>query len=262
MAACRVPHAARGCLSAAGRSGYGDPGPASVGSVRGGTSRAVTESVFPAVLAGAAFAAWGAACHRLARVWPLHAAPSRRSWFAGASLAAAAAAAAAVLVWRSELPTWATLAYLAFLAVLVLLAATDLAHRLLPHAALDPLIVGSVAFVPFNPAVSWQSALAGAAASVLFLGVVGLLVRGGIALGDLYLAAPLGLLLGLPGSFTALLIAALLAGASSVALLLTGRAGMKTYIPFGPFLVLGAMVALLTGPELVREAAAQLIPLL
>ena len=207
------------------------------------------------VVAGIVFFAWGLAAHRLARVWPVRAAePS--GIVRGIGLATAAGISAGALAWRSELPIWATLAYLAFLAILVLLAATDLAHRLLPHAALDPLIIGAVAFVPFNPAVSWQSAVAGAVVSVAFLGLVGLLIRGGIALGDLYLAAPLGLLLGLPASFSALLIAALLAGAASVVLILLGRVGMKSYIPFGPFLVAGALVALLTGPELARDVAA------
>lgn len=207
------------------------------------------------VAAGIVFFAWGLVAHRMASVWPVRAAESA-GVARGIGLAAAAGISAAALAWRSELPIWATLAYLAFLAILVLLAATDLAHRLLPHAALDPLIIGAVAFVPFNPAVSWQSALAGAAVSVAFLGLVGLVIRGGIALGDLYLAAPLGLLLGLPAAFSALLIAALLAGAASVVLMLLGRVGMKTYIPFGPFLVAGALVALLTGPELARDVAA------
>ena len=212
-----------------------------------------------ALAAGAAFFGWGLASHRIALVWPLRAAESRHHRTAALLLALAAGGSAAGLVWRSELPGWATLVYLAFLALLVLLAATDYAHRLLPHAALDPLIIGAVAFVPFNPAVGWQSALAGAAVSVVFLWAAGVFVRGGIALGDLYLAAPLGLILGLPATFTALLVAALLAGAAGGVLILTGRAGMKTYIPFGPFLVIGGLVALLTGPELAPAATAAML---
>ena len=222
-------------------------------SVRGGTTVTSGDILLPAA-AGAIFFAWGVGAERIARTWPVRASSSR-GWAPAIGIAAAAGLGAAGLVWRSELPAWATLAYLAFLALLVLLAATDLAHRLLPHAALDPLIIGAVAFVPFNPAVSWQSALAGALVSVAFLGLVGLVIRGGVALGDLYLVAPLGLLLGLPGSFTALLVAALLSGAASATLMLLGRVGMKSYIPFGPFLVAGAVVALLTGPELARDLA-------
>ena len=166
----------------------------------------------------------------------------------------AASAASVGVVSRSELPAWATAVYLCFIAVLVLLAATDLEQHLLPHLALDPLILGALVFVPFNPAVSWPSALLGALLGVAFLGLLGLVVRGGIALGDLYLVAPLGLLLGVAGAFTALLVAALLAGAVSAVLLLARRVRLNTYIPFGPFLVVGAVIALLTGPELAASS--------
>ncbi len=218
----------------------------------------ISTDALPAALAGVLFFAWGMASHRIALVWPRRADSRRHGAVAALSLGVAAAVSAATLVWRSELPAWATLVYLGFLSLLVLLAATDFAHRLLPHAALDPLIVGAIAFVPFNPAVDWTSALAGAVASVLFLGAVGLIIRGGIALGDLYLAAPLGMIIGLPGTFTALLVAALLAGLASAGLMLVGRVGMKSYIPFGPFLVIGALFALLTGPEISTVASAQL----
>ena len=197
------------------------------------------------------FFVWGVIAERLASVWPAVRASRRGPGVRSALIGIGAAAAAAGVTWRSELPMWATIGYLVFMGLLVILAATDLEQHLLPHAALDPLILGAIAFVPFNPAVSWQSALLGARAGVAFLGLLGLVVRGGIALGDLYLVAPLGLLLGLSGAFTALLVAALLAGGVSMALLAARRVGLKTYIPFGPFLVAGAVVALLTGPELV-----------
>jgi leader peptidase (prepilin peptidase)/N-methyltransferase len=83
-----------------------------------------------------------------------------------------------------------------------------------------------------------------------FLGVLALLVRGGLAMGDLYLVAPIGLVLGWPAIFTALFAAAFLAAGTSIVLLALRRVGMRSYIPFGPFLVGGAVVALLTDPRL------------
>src|SRR5690606_29588567 len=102
---------------------------------------------------------------------------------------------AAAITARSTLPWWATAAYLLLLALLLVLVATDLEQRRLPHVVLDPLIVLSVAFVPFNPAVEPLDALIGAVAAVAFLGVLALVVRGGLALGDLYLVTPIGLML-------------------------------------------------------------------
>jgi leader peptidase (prepilin peptidase)/N-methyltransferase len=81
-----------------------------------------------------------------------------------------------------------------------------------------------------------------------------LVIRGGLALGDLYLVAPMGLLLGWPAIFTALFAAGLLAAATSLALIVAGRVGLRSYIPFGPFLVAGAVIALLTDPGLLSVA--------
>jgi leader peptidase (prepilin peptidase)/N-methyltransferase len=86
--------------------------------------------------------------------------------------------------------------------------------------------------------------------------ILGLLVRGGVALGDLYLVGPIGLVLGWPSIFVAVFVAGLLSAVVSAVLLLTRRAGLKTYIPFGPFLVAGMAVALLRDPALLGPVAA------
>ena len=132
------------------------------------------------------------------------------------------------------------------------LTATDLEQRRLPHLLLDPLIVLGLVFIPFNPAVEPINALIGAGAAVAFLGVIGLVVRGGLALGDLYLVAPIGSMLGWPAIFTALFAAAFLAAGTSLLLLATRRVGMRSYIPFGPFLVAGAVIAIVIDGRLLE----------
>jgi leader peptidase (prepilin peptidase)/N-methyltransferase len=202
------------------------------------------------LLAALIFAAWGAAAERIASVWPADEASRRRPGWRTILLALAAGAAAAAIAARSQAPAWATLVYLAFLALLVLLVATDLEQRRLPHLLLDPLVVGAALFVPFNPTVSMVDALVGALAALGFLGLLGLIVRGGVARGDLYLVVPLGLILGWPAIFVALFVAGLLAALTSAALLVSRRVGLRSYIPFGPFLVAGAVFALLREPVL------------
>lgn len=212
----------------------------------------------PIALAGLLFAAWGAASERIASVWPADEARRRPLSLRTVLLALVAGATAAGIVSVSGLPAWATLVHLVLLVPLVLLTATDLEQRRLPHIVLDPLILGALAFVPFNPGVAPPEAVVGAVAAVAFLGVLGLIIRGGVALGDLYLIAPLGLLLGWPAIFLAIFIAALLAGLTSIILLAMRRVGMKSYIPFGPFLIAGAVVALLREPHLLNQAVALL----
>lgn len=209
----------------------------------------------PAVAVGIAFAILGAAAERLASVWPAEEASRRGPGLRTVLLAVAAGLAGWAITARSGLPWWATAVYLALLVPLVLLSATDLEQRRLPHILLDPLIVGAVLFVPFNPAVEPISALIGAAIGVAFIGVVGLIIRAGVALGDLYLVAPLGLMLGWEGVFVAIFIAALLSAVTGLALIITRRAGLKSYIPFGPFLVIGTVITLVRDDRILGGAA-------
>jgi leader peptidase (prepilin peptidase) / N-methyltransferase len=210
--------------------------------VRAGRRR---HAILVTLAIGALFAAIGAAAERLASVWPPDEASRRGLGPRTILLAVASGAAAAGIAARSELPWWATGIHLLILALLVVLTATDLEQRRLPHLVLDPLILIAAAFVPFNPALHPIDALIGAAAAVGFLGLLAILIRGGLALGDLYLVAPIGLLVGWPSVFTALFAAAFMAAGASLALLATRRVGMRSYIPFGPFLVGGAVLTLL-----------------
>lgn len=197
------------------------------------------------VAVGALFALGGAAAERVVSVWPARGAQRRSTGARTLLLAAASGAAAGAVAARSALPWWATAVYLLLLAVLLVLVATDLEQRRLPHLLLDLLIVVAALFVPFNPAVAPLSAVIGALAAVAFLGLLTLVVRGGLARGDLYLVAPLGCMLGFPAVFTALFAASLLSAVVSLALLVGRRVGMRSYIPFGPFLVAGTVIAML-----------------
>jgi leader peptidase (prepilin peptidase)/N-methyltransferase len=198
------------------------------------------------IAVGGIFAVAGAVAERIASVWPPEEASGRRFGPRTIVMAAVSGLAAAGISARSELPWWGTAIHLVLLALMLLLSATDLEQRRLPHIVLDPLIVLAALFVPFNPALHPIDALIGGAAAVAFLGLLALLIRGGLAVGDLYLVAPIGLLLGWPSIFAALFAAAFLAAGTSLALLATRRVGMRSYIPFGPFLVAGAVLVLLT----------------
>jgi leader peptidase (prepilin peptidase)/N-methyltransferase len=221
-----------------------------------GANEEVVDGVQPLVLGvGLAFVMLGAIAERLASVWPPDEARRRAPGMPTVLLGILSGLAAAGVASRSALPAWATAVYLLALALLVILVATDLEQRRLPHLVLDPLIVLGVAFVPFNPALEPISAVIGAAAAVGFLGALALVVRGGLATGDLYLVAPIGLMLGWPAIFSALFAAGFLAAAASIVLLVLRRVGMRSYIPFGPFLVAGAVIALLIDPVLLVAPA-------
>jgi leader peptidase (prepilin peptidase)/N-methyltransferase len=139
--------------------------------------------------------------------------------------------------------------------VAVLLALTDYAvHRLpdvltLPLAAAAALLLGLAALLP-GSAGSWPTALLGAVVLGGAYFVLFLINPGGMGFGDVKLAVGLGAALGwygwtilLTGAFAGLLFGAVY-GLSLMAL---RRAGRKSAIPLGPFMIGGAFVGLVLG---------------
>ncbi|MDX6609953.1 MAG: leader peptidase (prepilin peptidase) / N-methyltransferase [Solirubrobacterales bacterium] len=164
-------------------------------------------------------------------------------------LAVGALFAATVLVYRHDAVEAAI--GLVFVAVLAVVTLTDLEQRIIPNKV---LIVGAVLCVaiaaPADPGSLAERAIAAAAAGGVFF-LVALAYPAGMGLGDVKLAATMGLFLG--RAVAPAILAALLAG-SLVGLVLITRHGSrarKMAIPFGPFLALGGIVGLLAGDQLV-----------
>jgi leader peptidase (prepilin peptidase)/N-methyltransferase len=145
-------------------------------------------------------------------------------------------------------------AILGIVLVLLLVPITliDLDHRIIPNkltllgAVLAPSILAFTA-----PDAIPEHLIAGAAAGGFFLLVVFAYPRG-MGMGDVKLAAVLGLFLGrdvVPALFVAFLVGTL---AGAVIMARKGSAeGRKTAVPFGPFLALGGVVALFAGDAMV-----------
>lgn len=151
---------------------------------------------------------------------------------------------------RPEIAVWLLLA-----PVGVLLALVDLRVRRLPDVLTLPLagaalaLLGLAALVPEH-AGHWPTALYGALALGAGYFVLFLINPSGMGFGDVKLALGAGAVLGwygwptvLLGTFAGFLLGALYGGA----LVVTRRAGRKSAIAFGPFLIAGAFLGLLLG---------------
>jgi prepilin signal peptidase PulO-like enzyme (type II secretory pathway) len=77
-------------------------------------------------------------------------------------------------------------------------------------------------------------------------------MRGGLGAGDVKLAAFLGAVVGFPRVISALLLGMLAGGVVVLLLLLLRAVRRGQYLPYGPFLVLGGVVALFWGDVLPR----------
>ncbi|MGH3036473.1 MAG: prepilin peptidase [Gaiellaceae bacterium] len=137
-----------------------------------------------------------------------------------------------------------------FVSVLVVLSAIDVERRILPDKIVLPsaavVLAAQVALHP-DRAVEWVAASLGAA---LFLFLALLAYPRGMGMGDVKLCLLLGAMLG--WSVAVGLMLGMLAALVPAAVLLArhGAAARKMGIPFGPFLALGAVVALFVGDGL------------
>lgn len=140
---------------------------------------------------------------------------------------------------------------LVLVTALVAVTITDLERRIIPNKILLVTAVAGLAIAAiFDPSSLPERAIAGVAAGgLLFLAA--LIYPSGMGLGDVKLAAVMGFFLG--RNVAPAMLVALVAG-SVVGLALIAREGASTRkkaIPFGPFLALGSLVALLAGNQLV-----------
>jgi leader peptidase (prepilin peptidase) / N-methyltransferase len=140
---------------------------------------------------------------------------------------------------------------LPFAAMLLAVAAIDLEHRIVPNRILAPAaVLAVVALILIAPDDLVEHLAAGGIAFAVLL-LVALVHPGGIGMGDVKLAAVMGLYLGVAVA-PALTLAFLAGSLVGVAMMVRhGASARKRALPFAPFLALGGLVGLLVGPELV-----------
>lgn len=209
-----------------------------------------------AVLAGLLGAVLGLAADRFAVRWPEHDPedaehPANRpiGWRT-AVVVVAGAAAFALLPARFAGDPLALIAFGSWFATLVVGLATDLDQRLLPDVLTLPVIPVALVYAisGLNPLVGdgWIGAVIAAIAipAVLYLPSIPF-GAGAFGMGDVKLLIGVGLMVGLSRALGGVLVGLLLAGAVLLILLAARRITRRTYVPFGPFLIIGAVWAVL-----------------
>lgn len=164
------------------------------------------------------------------------------------------------VVWRLTVVddlAWAVPAFAYVAAIGLALAVIDLDTHRLPNRIVLPAYVVTPILLAVASAGEgdWQALLRAAAGGAILYGLylALLLARpGGMGFGDVKLAGVLGMALGwlgwgpfVVGAFAAFLIG----GVAAVVLMLAGSAGLKTRIPFGPWMVLGAYAGAACGEQ-------------
>ena len=142
-------------------------------------------------------------------------------------------------------------ARLLFACAMIVLFAIDLRHQILPNAITVPgIVVGFALSLVLPP--GWLSSLIGllAGGGLLFAIAEGYYrLRGieGLGMGDVKMLAMIGAFLGWQLMLLTLVLASFAGSLLGLALIASGRGGMKLKLPFGTFLAVGALVAAVAG---------------
>jgi len=155
-------------------------------------------------------------------------------------------------------------AFLVLAAVSIALALIDLDTHKLPNVIVLPALVAiavllGVAAILLQDAPAFGRAAIGAAALFLFYLMLAFVSRGGMGMGDVKLAAVLGLAtawVGWPALVVGAFAAFVFGGIFGVALLLLRRAGRRSSIPFGPWMIVGAWTGIFFGDAIWRAYSA------
>lgn len=170
--------------------------------------------------------------------------------------AGTAVAFAAVAAWLG--PVWQLPAFCYLAAVSIALALIDIDTLRLPFAIVAPsypiaAVLLGAASIASADAGSAVRALLGGAALWLFYRVLHAVKPEGMGYGDVRLSGLLGLYLGWLGwaeVVTGGFLAFLVGGVAGIGLLLARRGGLKTEIPYGPYMIVGAWLGAVWGRPL------------
>ena len=139
--------------------------------------------------------------------------------------------------------------------ILIVLFGIDLEHQILPNVITLPGIVIGLIFSFIAPP-GWRDALIG----ILLGGGILYAIAGayylwrreeGLGMGDVKMLAMIGAFLGWKAVLVTLVLSSISGALVGVALIAAQRGGMKVALPFGTFLALGALAAMLVGEPLV-----------
>lgn len=144
-----------------------------------------------------------------------------------------------------------TAIYLIVLSSLITLAFIDIDHFIIPDRFHIIILVSAIILAIFTRELSIIERIIGLFAVSLPIYIIAL-ITGGMGEGDVKLFAALGFLLGWKLILTTMLFASISAAIIGITLMALKKANKKTEIPFGPYIVLGSIISLFFGNELIN----------
>ena len=154
-------------------------------------------------------------------------------------------------------PTLSYLVYFCFVAGLIVITVIDLYHQIIPDVISLPGIIAGLLGALVIPQMTFLNSIAGALLGGGSLFAVATLYqwvfkREGMGGGDVKLLAMIGAFLGWKAVILTILLSSLIGSVIGIAIMVVKGKDFKYAIPFGPFLSLGAVIALFYGEALIQ----------
>lgn len=154
----------------------------------------------------------------------------------------------------------AGMVYMALCSALVAIAFIDIDHFIIPDTITIPGIgAGFLCAWLFLPVTMWDSLFGFAAGFGLFF-VIAVAVPGGMGGGDIKLMGMVGAFLGLKGALITIFLGSCIGAVVGVAGILFFGKGRKSKLPFGPYLVVGALLAVFWQQEIIGLYLSLVLP--
>lgn len=151
----------------------------------------------------------------------------------------------AICTWGNLVGPWALPYFLFFVSILIAIFVIDLENKIIPDELVFLLIASSFLVHIFGTNDKlYTFLLSGFSASIFFIFLNIITMGRGMGLGDAKLVIPLGLMLGWPSTALFLYSSFIIGAVVGIFLVVSGRSKFGKKIPFGPFLVVGFLIAL------------------
>ncbi len=152
--------------------------------------------------------------------------------------------------------SWSYLFYFSFVAALIVITAIDLYHQIIPDAISIPGVGFGLLGALILPHITFFNSLMGTLLGGGSLFIIATLYqwlfkREGMGGGDVKLLAMIGAFLGWEAVILTILLSSLIGSLTGILIMTLKGKDFKYAIPFGPFLSLGAVIALLYKDEII-----------
>lgn len=136
--------------------------------------------------------------------------------------------------------------------LLVIVFVTDITYLVIPNRILLFFMPLFIIYGLFHPQFPWWSSLSGLMIGYLMIAVVILISRGGMGAGDMKLCAVLGFILGTQNIILTFFLACVIGAVVGVLMLMFKVIDRKQKIPFGPYIVVAAIISYYYGQSILE----------